>query len=105
MPNLIATNVRVQPLAAPDASPQQLVGVERRRDRQQGKPGACARARLDLVEDVLAEQLVAAADAEDWPPHGGARGERAIETGAAQAREVLDGGLGAGHDDEVRALH
>ena len=55
----------------PAAAAQHLVGRERRPHRQQAEAGDRAAARLDVVVDALAEQLVAAADAEDRAAGGG----------------------------------
>ena len=70
--------------------------------RQEAEAGDLALGRLDAVgiEDALAEELVAAADAEDGRRRRGARDERTGEAAGAQPAEIGDGGLGAGHDHE-----
>ena len=68
------------------------------------RPATAPRPDSTVVVDALAEQLVAAADAEDRRARGGAGGQRAVQAGAAQPLEVLDRRLGPGHDEQVGAL-
>ncbi len=59
-------------------------------------------ATLDVVLDVLAENLEAAADAEHGPPLGRAARDGVREPALTQPRQRLHGAPRPGHDDEVR---
>ena len=88
----------------PALAAQQLVGAEHGLDREQPKAINNTGTTLDRVLDLLAQQLVAAADPEDRTADGGTTGQRHIEPLVAQRLQVGDGRLRAGDDDKVGAL-
>src|SRR6185295_13296434 len=88
--DLVAARGALEQPRAARAAAQHLVGGEHGADRQQAEAGDRAAAGLDLVVDALAEQLVAAADAEDGPTPGGPRRQGVGDAGGPQALQVLD---------------
>ena len=102
--DLVARGVGAEPGAAAGAAGQDLVGREDGGHREEPEAGDRAAPGLDRVVDALAQQLVAAAHAEDRRARRGAGGQRAVQAGAAQPLEVLDRRLGPGHDEQVGAL-
>lgn len=85
----------------PGRAGEGLLAVEPDAYGQQSEPVDLPGARLHVVLDVLAEDLVAAADAEDRASFGGAPQQCVGEPALAQPGECLHRAAGAGHDDEV----
>ncbi len=102
--DLVASRLRAELGRAAGAPAQHLVAHEARAHRQNSEALDRAAAGLDVVVDALAQQLVAAADAEDRLPGGGAGGKCAVQARGAQAVEVFDRRLRPGNDHEVGAL-
>ncbi len=101
--DLIAADGAAEQGAVATDRAQDLVGREGGGDRQQAEAGDRAGARLDLVDDRLPQQLVAAADAENRIAGGGARDQSTVQRCFAQPREILDRRLRAGNHHQVGA--
>ena len=66
-------------------------------------PTNAAAARLHLVADLLSQHLVSGADAEHARPAlaPGLLADPGREAGSPQPVQIIDGGLGAGQDDQI----